>query len=60
MMIEDNIMEDSSGESLDSDDSYDELELKHLRDRKLQRSLAALERKYANIRQAVEDDLMLF
>lgn len=35
MMIEDNIMEDSSGESLDSDDSYDELELKHLRDRKL-------------------------
>ena len=60
MIIEENLEIEDEVESLDSDDSYDDMELKSLKERKLQRALAALERKYANIRKAVEDDLMLF
>ena len=60
MIIEENLEIEDEIESLDSDDSYDDMELKSLKERKLQRALAALERKYANIRKAVEGDLMLF
>lgn len=60
MIIEENLEIEEEVESLDSDDSYDDMEMKSLKERKLQRALAALERKYANIRKAVEDDLMLF
>ena len=35
MMIEDNLGEDSDIESLDSDDSYDEIEVNNLREAKL-------------------------
>jgi hydrocephalus-inducing protein len=60
MRIEENLGEDSETESLDSDDSYDEVELKNMRDMKLKKAISALERKYKNIRKAVEDDMMLF
>ena len=60
MRIEENLGDDSETESLDSDDSYDEVELKNMRDMKLKKAISALERKYKNIRKAVEDDLMLF
>lgn len=60
MRVEENMGADSDLESLDSDDSYDELEIKNKRERKLQRELTAVERKYNSIRKAVEDDLMLF
>jgi Flagellar-associated PapD-like len=60
MIIEENLEIEDEAESLDSDDSYDDMELKSLKERKLQRALAALEWKYLNIRKAVEDDLMLF
>ena len=60
MIIEENLEIEDEVESLDSDDSYDDMEMKSLKERKLQRALAALERKYANIRKAVEDDFMLF
>jgi hydrocephalus-inducing protein len=45
---------------LDSDDSYDEMERKNMRDIKLKKAISALERKYRNIRKAVDDDFMLF
>jgi len=60
LLIEEQIAMDEDVESLDSDDSYDELEIKNLKERKLKRALAALERKYKNIKKAVDDDLMLF
>lgn len=47
-------------ESLDSDDSYDELEARHLTEVQKKRLLMALERKYSSIRKAVHDDLLLF
>lgn len=60
MIIEENLEIEEEVESLDSDDSYDDLETKNLKERKLQIALSTLERKYQNIRKAVEDDLMLF
>lgn len=47
-------------QSLDSDDSYDESELNAKKERKKQRAIATLARKYTSIRKAVEEDKMLF
>lgn len=52
--------DDDDDGSLDSDDSYDESELMAKAQRKKERSLITLNRKYASIKKAVEEDKMLF
>jgi hypothetical protein len=47
-------------QSLDSDDSYDQLELEQRRQRKKEKVLATLSRKYTSIKKAVDEDKMLF
>lgn len=59
-IIESQPNEDSAEESLDSDDSYDEDELHQKRERQQKKAIATLTRKYASIRKAVDEDLMLF
>lgn len=61
--IENNINNDEAGGeelSLDSDDSYDEKELEDRRQRKKQKILSTLTRKYTSIKKAVDEDKMLF
>ena len=60
MLIEESLNESSGEESLDSDDSWDELEYRNMHERRQARALLTLDRKYRNIRKAVEEDLMLF
>lgn len=45
---------------MDSDDSYDAAETQAKLERRKQRAVAALNRKYMSIRKAVEEDKMLF
>ena len=52
--------EDDDDGSMDSDDSYDDAELAAKKERKKQRAIATLARKYTSIRKAVEEDKMLF
>lgn len=59
--IEDNTtIEDSPNESFNSDDSYDEDELRLKQARTHQKAVSTLARKYQSIRKAVEEDQMLF
>jgi hydrocephalus-inducing protein len=51
---------DDDNDSLDSDDSYDAAELKQKSERRKEKAIATLSRKYQGIRKAVEDDPMLF
>lgn len=51
---------DSAPESLDSDDSYDQVELQLKKQRTKEKTIATLARKYQGIRKAVDDDPMLF
>ena len=48
---------DSAPESLDSDDSYDQVELQLKKQRAKEKSIATLARKYQGIRKAVDDDV---
>lgn len=52
--------DEGEDQSLDSDDSYDQSELNAKKERKKQRAIATLARKYTSIRKAVEEDKMLF
>jgi hydrocephalus-inducing protein len=52
--------EDSADESLNSDDSYDEDELKKKHQRTHLKALSTLSRKYQSIKKAVDEDPMLF
>ena len=52
--------EDDDDQSLDSDDSYDEIEMEQRRERKKAKVHAALSRKYTSIKKAVDEDKMLF
>lgn len=51
---------DADEQSLDSDDSYDNMELEQRQLRKKEKANAALARKYTSIRKAVDEDKMLF
>lgn len=53
------LSEDDDG-SLDSDDSYDNAELTAKQERRKQKALNALTRKYEAIKKAVNEDSMLF
>jgi hydrocephalus-inducing protein len=52
--------DDNDDGSLDSDDSYNENELAVKAERKKERALITLGRKYASIKKAVDEDKMLF
>jgi hydrocephalus-inducing protein len=53
-------IEDSPTDSLNSDDSYDEDEIRAKHARSHQKAVATLSRKYQSIRKAVDEDPMLF
>lgn len=52
--------DDDEENSLDSDDSYNNIELEQRRQRKKEKVMAALSRKYTSIKKAVDEDKMLF
>jgi hydrocephalus-inducing protein len=52
--------DDDEDGDLDSDDSYDAAETQAKLERRKQRAVATLNRKYMSIRKAVEEDKMLF
>lgn len=52
--------DDDEDGSLDSDDSYDENELAEKRERRKEKALQTLSRRYQSIKQAVDEDKMLF
>ena len=54
------LSDDDDEGSLDSDDSYDQTELSAKNERRRQKALSALSRKYQAIKKAVNEDSMLF